>query len=249
MLDIYFPSGLACRGFLFFWVFPFGCLWQEAAKANGVPKQYSTSTQLVLVTAPWNSANGTMQQYQRGMGDKNWQKIGASIPVAVGKNGLSKNKHEGDDRTPAGVFKIGPAFGFAKHIRSRLPYQMLSTASECVNDVSSQYYNQLLEREHIANPDWHSSEVMKRFPRYRLGSVIQYNMPESVKGAGSCIFLHIWKGPGKGTAGCIAMSAEHLKQLLEWLDPARQPVIVVLPADLFLRKPQAMPIPLSQVLF
>lgn len=48
-----------------------------------------------------------------------------------------------------------------------------------------------------------------------------------VAGAGSCIFLHVWK-PGQPTAGCTAMAQPDLEALLLWLDPARQPLLVQL---------------------
>ena len=67
---------------------------------------------------------------------------------------------------------------------------------------------------------------MRDVQQYRRGAVVQYNTP-ATPGAGSCIFLHIWSGPSKGTAGCTAMSAENLDVLLRWLDPASNPRLLV----------------------
>ena len=49
-------------------------------------------------------------------------------------------------------------------------------------------------------------------------------------GHGSCIFLHISPTPGTGTAGCTAMAAPALDEVMRWLDPARQPALVQMPA-------------------
>jgi D-alanyl-D-alanine dipeptidase len=64
---------------------------------------------------------------------------------------------------------------------------------------------------------------------YRWGVVVDHNTDPVTAGAGSCIFLHIWLGPGVGTTGCTAMSQEQLEGLLARLDPARRPLLVQLP--------------------
>jgi L,D-peptidoglycan transpeptidase YkuD (ErfK/YbiS/YcfS/YnhG family) len=64
--------------------------------------------------------------------------------------------------------------------------------------------------------------------RYRLGLVIEHNA-QAVPGAGSCIFAHLWKSPSDPTAGCTAMAEPAMQALLGWLDPARNPVFVLLP--------------------
>jgi hypothetical protein len=50
-----------------------------------------------------------------------------------------------------------------------------------------------------------------------------------VPSAGSCVFMHIWSGPGKGTAGCTAIAEMELESILAWLDPSRLPLLVQLP--------------------
>ena len=48
-------------------------------------------------------------------------------------------------------------------------------------------------------------------------------------GAGSCIFLHSWRGPGQGTLGCTALDFPELVAIVRWLDPRAHPVLVQLP--------------------
>ena len=43
---------------------------------------------------------------------------------------------------------------------------------------------------------------------------------------GSCIFLHIWKGPGATTSGCTAMKAADVATIVRWLDAAKEPRLV-----------------------
>jgi len=55
-------------------------------------------------------------------------------------------------------------------------------------------------------------------------------MSPAVPGNGSCIFLHIWRGPGQGTAGCTAMPEEILLDTIHWLNSkAPNAVLVQLP--------------------
>jgi L,D-peptidoglycan transpeptidase YkuD (ErfK/YbiS/YcfS/YnhG family) len=49
-----------------------------------------------------------------------------------------------------------------------------------------------------------------------------------VKGRGSCIFLHIWAGPGSNTAGCTAFPEAKVRVIMGWLDPEKRPLLVQL---------------------
>jgi hypothetical protein len=66
---------------------------------------------------------------------------------------------------------------------------------------------------------------------YKLGLLVGYNPdahrdPDTGKGAGSCIFLHIWRGPARPTVGCTAMPEESMQALIAWLDPGAKPLLV-----------------------
>ena len=63
---------------------------------------------------------------------------------------------------------------------------------------------------------------------YKWGIVVEHNRT-AMPGAGSCIFLHVWKGPASPTAGCTAMPENELVKLLRWLDPAAHPILVQMP--------------------
>ena len=52
--------------------------------------------------------------------------------------------------------------------------------------------------------------------------------PDRTPGAGSCIFLHVWSGPGSATVGCTAMAEPALATLLASLDA--HAVYVLLPS-------------------
>jgi L,D-peptidoglycan transpeptidase YkuD (ErfK/YbiS/YcfS/YnhG family) len=70
-----------------------------------------------------------------------------------------------------------------------------------------------------------SFEEMKRPDGlYRYGIVIGYNGNPVVKGLGSAIFLHVWKGRDIPTSGCVALAEEDVVAILARLDPSRQPL-------------------------
>jgi len=211
----------------------------------------SSSLQMVVVTTQdWRAVDGVLLRFERAQADKRWKLVGSPIPVAVGRSGmgwgvgvlpteapgarspLDPVKKEGDGRSPAGVFRLGTAFGYAAQALPewKMPYLRLTPSVECVDDSASQFYNRVLDRASVS-PDWHSSEQMLRSDEaYRWGVVVDHNASAPASGGGSCIFLHIWYGRGQGTSGCTAMPGEQLESVLAWLDPAKQPILVQFPS-------------------
>lgn len=195
---------------------------------------------LMVLTDDWNANSGFMQRYQRKSLQQNWQAIGKPIQVVVGEHGLALGvdmqdshikgpiKKEGDLRTPMGIYKIGPAFGFAAQADQtiKMPYMPLTTSTFCVDDIKSNYYNQIIDQTKLKS-DWNSGEQMRTVPVYKIGAVINYNHDQPVYGAGSCIFLHIWQNSTTGTAGCVAMDETKLKEVLMWLDKTKKPALAI----------------------
>ena len=140
-------------------------------------------------------------------------------------------KHEGDGKSPAGVFALSSAFGLEEKVAGmKLPYQHLTAAIECVDDVKSEHYNTILDRDHAGKVDWDSSEKMRGVGEcYRLGVVVEHNTDPREAGGGSCVFLHIWKTPTTPTSGCTAMERKQMEKLAPWLDPAKHPALAQLP--------------------
>lgn len=198
------------------------------------------SDQLIVVTSKgWDDIQGTAQRYERH--GQTLQKFEAPFAVVLGKNGMGWGKglldigqaegpvkQEGDGKAPAGMFKLGTAFGYAPSAETRLPYLSLTPTIECVDDSQSARYNELVDGA-VVDKDWSSSERMRRSDElYRQGISIQHNTP-ATPAAGSCIFFHIWRGPSAPTRGCTAMDPADIARLFNWLDPGKSPVLVQLP--------------------
>lgn len=180
---------------------------------------------IVVLTDDLNTTSGTLQRYERAGGV--WRAVGGRVGVVVGRTGLANSgaKHEGDGKSPSGIYSFGTAFGFAPAADFRVPYRQLRETTECVDDIASRYYNQIVDRDDVPAVDWTSSEKMRAVSVYRWGIVVNYNTPP-VPQRGSCIFMHIWSGPSSSTAGCTAMPQEELETILRWLDPAASPRLV-----------------------
>jgi len=199
--------------------------------------------QMVMVTTEdWRASAATVRCFERSAPAASWVPVGRAMPALLGERGLAwglglhrvprdaaRHKREGDRRSPAGVFRITEAFGAAGKIAGlNLPAWTLTPTLEAVDDPASRFYNRIVDRAKIAQPDWRSAERMGEMPDYALGFVVAHN-PKHVSGAGSCIFLHLWNGERRGTAGCTVLRERDLTALARWLDAAREPVLMQLP--------------------
>jgi D-alanyl-D-alanine dipeptidase len=214
------------------------------------PYMRTPPTDLVLAIADdWTSTRVTITHW-RLVRWWAWEQTGTRWSAVIGNAGLAWGdglhgrgapagrtgpvKHEGDGKSPAGVFRITQTFGFEGAPDRRV----LDEGTECVDDAKSASYNQIIER--TGSADWTSSEHMRDVPQYELGAVIGHNL-DRVPGEGSCIFLHIWAGPESTTVGCTAMSKDALQDLLSQLGQA--PFFVLLPKAEYdaVRRPWGLP--------
>ena len=212
------------------------------------PAKIEARQAVVVKTADWNASTAVLQAYEKEREGSFWVAVGKKIPVVIGRNGLGWGvglhqrvgaksgpiKKEGDEKSPAGVFLISSAFGYDPPEMMtwvRIPYQQATANHQCVDDVHSTYYNRIVDVGKV-KPDWSSSEAMLRNDHlYHIGATVDHNTHPVVRGSGSCIFLHAWEGPAKGTSGCTAMDSEDLEMLILWLVPEAKPVLIQLPEE------------------
>ena len=212
---------------------------------------------LLVLTDGWDAVDGTMQRFERPSATALWVQVGAAVPVVVGRSGLAWGtgiasspgpgpvKREGDGKSPAGAFHLSTAFGQTRGAPAGwlMPYRDLADDVECVDDAQSASYNRLTTRGTATRVDWSSSEKMWQEPLYKWGIVVDHNASPVRPGGGSCIFLHIWRGPGRGTAGCTAMEESALTTTIAWLSPKPAPLLVQLPRAEYERLKSAWRLP------
>ena len=122
----------------------------------------------------------------------------------IGKKGLTRNKKEGDKKTPKGNFDIGNLY-FRKD-RKKKPLTVLKCIEIkkgmgwCDDIRFPQKYNRLLKiKKNIRH-----EKLKRKDYKYDFLIPIKYNFKEPITGLGSCIFIHLTKDY-KPTAGCIAL--------------------------------------------
>lgn len=200
---------------------------------------------VVVTTADWDANGGFMQTFERDGSD--WKAASSRQPITVGRSGSAWGlglhtastpgpvKQEGDGRSPAGVFRIGLAFGYAPTESTGLAYRAMTESDYCIDVSDSSSYNRIVDAKVVGRSVVEgSTEPMRRDlhangdQRYKLGFVIEHN-DRGLPARGSCIFAHLWKQAGEPTAGCTAMAEDAMRDLFSWLRADRQPVFVLLP--------------------
>ncbi len=210
----------------------------KTSKIINIPNE--TSQLLVVTTENWSTKDGVLQRYEKK--NNHWQKVGEFINIVLGRNGLGwgkglhatpKNakylKKEGDGKAPAGLFSLTNAFGYTPtNFKMHFPYDVYNTTDHCVDDSTSQWYNQIIDSNTITN-DYKSFEHMKlKNELYKYGIVVNHN-PQKIAQAGSCIFIHIKNKSNQGTAGCTAMNEDKIVQVIKWLQEEKKPLLLQLP--------------------
>ena len=182
------------------------------------------SQQMIVVTADQqHSITGKLSLYTKQNGT--WKRQLGPIPVVFGNKGLGKTK-EGDGKTPLGTYTLGTAFGSTKEAPAglKVDYRTAGVHDYWVDAPKSPDYNSWVSYEGDPKERWSSFERLNH-PLYDQAIVINYNTNPVIAGKGSAIFMHIWRGSNKPTEGCIAMSREHLSQILTMIDPELSPKI------------------------
>ncbi|MFI5987033.1 hypothetical protein ACIBEA_39985 [Streptomyces sp. NPDC051555] len=173
--------------------------------------------QLVLVTGKAkDSSEGTAALYTRAQVGERWSPVG-SWPARNGAKGWSTQRTYGDLTSPQGVFSLTDAGGLlAAPPGTRLPYD---------KDSSFVPSGRGVDGESLAGS--FDYVVAVDFNRRQGVSPLDPTKPEG-EAKGGNIWLHVdHDGPSQG---CVGIPKEAMRKVLETLDPAAKPVIVMGPA-------------------
>lgn len=203
------------------------------------------SSQLVVVTAKNpRTSYATVRAYER-RSDGTWQSVLGSTPARIGYSGMvsASDRRQGTGKTPIGAFPIVTTFGRLADPGTEMPYVKFDRNDAWTyNPRSPSTYNLF----QTANRSWRSfgnyvEHLWSYGSQYNYVAVMDYNLPkgeirtgaDGVRRAanptntrkGGGIFLHV--SNGKPTAGCIAIPQAQMAKVMRWLDPAKQPIVVV----------------------
>ncbi|WP_263984059.1 LysM peptidoglycan-binding domain-containing protein [Streptomyces sp. HPF1205] len=190
----------------------------------------ATTTQVITVKANGSYATVTLWQQTSGT----WHKLAATTSARIGSHGITAGatRTQGTYTTPTGTYTITQGFGIGTNPGTKMPYHQVTTTDWWVEDPTSAYYNQMRTDTqggfHLTESGDDGSEHLINYPtQYHNALVINYNMNPAVKGRGAGIFLHDL-GPQAGpTAGCVAVPATFMTQIMKWITPTAHPVIAI----------------------
>jgi L,D-peptidoglycan transpeptidase YkuD (ErfK/YbiS/YcfS/YnhG family) len=149
---------------------------------------------------------------------------GKEYRCATGAGGIKKDKTEGDQATPVGVFGLTVVFHRPDKLpppKTILPCYALTPQDGWCDDPTDRGYNTPVRLPYKARCEelWRTDEV------YDLIVTTTYNTNPVVPYKGSAIFLHLARENYSPTAGCIAVNQSDLLEILKNLTPETQLVV------------------------
>ena len=121
----------------------------------------------------------------------------------IGKNGVKKNKVEGDKYTPKGMFKLGTLYYRKDRVNkptTNLKIKNIKKNMGWSNESKNKLYNQEVK----VNKNIKHEKLFRKDYKYDYLLVIKYNTKKIKPNKGSAIFIHLTKN-FKATAGCIGL--------------------------------------------
>jgi L,D-peptidoglycan transpeptidase YkuD (ErfK/YbiS/YcfS/YnhG family) len=150
--------------------------------------------------------------------------LGRRFPCEIGRRGVSAAKREGDGCSPLGAFALRLVLWRADRgprPRGVVPTRAIGPRDGWSDDPGDPLYNRAIRRPHPF-----SHERLRRADRvYDLLVTTSHN-ELGAPGAGSAIFVHLRRGPGRPTAGCVAFDRAALRWILARWRPRSRLVIV-----------------------
>lgn len=136
---------------------------------------------------------------------------------AIGANGVTDTKREGDQCTPLGDWRLRRVFYRPDRLdapRTAQPLLALKASlGWCDDPKDPKHYNRL-----ITLPYEGSHETLWRDDGlYDIVVELGYNDDPPVPGLGSAIFMHVARPDYAPTQGCVALRMDNLRVILERL--------------------------------
>ena len=146
---------------------------------------------------------------------------GRRFACAHGRGGIAQAKREGDLVTPAGSWRLLWLYYRADRSaqpRTPLPAFPLGPQQGWAETPDDPAYNQPIRHPH----PWPADRMARGDPLYDLCIATDHNRDPTRPGAGSAIFVHLWRRPRWPTAGCVAFTRADLTWILaRWTRTSR----------------------------
>ncbi len=144
---------------------------------------------------------------------------GRSFPCAIGRGRIGVKRCEGDGVTPRGIWRLTAVLARPDRVRRRHT-RAIGRRDGWSDDPRDPAYNRAIRQPH---PYGHE-RLWRADPLYDLIGVLDVNAA-CVPGAGSALFLHVWRGPRRPTAGCVGFRIADLRFILDRWRPSSRVII------------------------
>ena len=137
---------------------------------------------------------------------------------AIGKGGIREDKIEGDGASPIGSYPIREIYYRSDRIEKPkccFPISAITPSMGWCDASEDKNYNRLVTHPYPVSHEklWREDHI------YDVIVVLGYNDAPVVAGKGSAIFFHIARDNYQDTEGCIAVSLDHMYEILQALTP------------------------------
>ena len=179
--------------------------------------------QLVLVTtSSKTSSYATVTAYERSSETGKWVSKQKTTKGRVGWSGIQPiaSRKQGTRKTPQGILKLTRAMGVLSDPGAKFPYTKITDKMYWNLNSGSKTYNRLVTKD----PGGDREHLISYANQYAYLFTTDYNT-EQVSGKGGAIFFHC-SGSG-ATAGCVSVPKSTMKWYMQWVDPQKNPVILV----------------------
>ena len=132
---------------------------------------------------------------------------------SIGKNGVKKNKKEGDKSTPKGTFRLNNVYYRPDRVNSfncAIKKIKIKKNMGWCDDPKNKFYNKLIK----INSKIKHEKLFRKDDKYNYLIELNYNRKKVVPFNGSAIFLHLTNNY-KPTAGCVAIRKNDMEILLK----------------------------------
>jgi len=132
------------------------------------------------------------------------------FPCLLGKNGRTTRKREGDGKSPEGSWLITEIYSRHDRLQGPKSAKQLKPSDGWCDAPESNRYNRKVKLPFKASHErlWRDDEA------YDILGITNHNQHPRIKGAGSAIFLHLWRDGANFTEGCIALRRRDMLVLL-----------------------------------
>jgi L,D-peptidoglycan transpeptidase YkuD (ErfK/YbiS/YcfS/YnhG family) len=136
-----------------------------------------------------------------------------TFPAAIGRNGRTALKREGDGKSPISITRVLHGFYRGDRIpgiATALPMQRTRQSMLWCDAPGNANYNRLVTAPFASSHE----DMMRKDGLYDVCLVLDWNITSRSRNRGSAIFMHMIRPGYEPTAGCVALHPRDIRRIL-----------------------------------